>query len=698
MLALLGNSGSGKSSVVFAGLVPAIEDKDWLVTSFKPRKDPFYQLASSLVHSLEDGLGELDAIEKTEDCANKLREGKLKLFRIIERINTKYNKPVLLIVDQFEEIFTLNPDKNLQHVFLAHLLEASQKDLRYRLLLTMRSDFMSHALDHAEFGQALSEATVMLTAMSREELREVIEKPAEKKGLELERGLTDTILDDVLTTTDQKDIAGRLPLLEFALTLLWDKQEKLTLTHEAYKAIDNVEGALALHAEDVYEKFPEEEQERLKHIFTQLVRPGEGTEDTRQVGTKEQIGEQNWFLVSQLATKRLVTTDQAESKKGKEETVEVIHEALIRRWQRLRGWVDADRDFRLWQNRLRSRVDKWLEDSEDKDMLLRGKELLQAEEYLDSHQGQIEESAREFINASSEQMQKEKRRQRAIFRGIIAFAVMAFILAGLAIFFGLRERNAQQKTREAKQEVEEQLRRAEKAEREAEEIASLALSRYLGTKAILADKDPKLADFMALLAVQSVNVKKDFESVGGALRTLQAIPHLNAILQGHTDLVRSVAFSPDGKKVVSGSYDRTVRLWDAETGETIGEPWQGHTDRVWSVAFSPDGKKVVSGSYDRTVRLWDAETGETIGEPWQGHTDRVLSVAFSPDGKKVVSGSGDDPENRWDYMILIWDVDEESWIERLCRIAGRNFTQVEWKELLGERTYEKTCPQYLEGE
>ena len=213
LVALVGNSGSGKSSVVFAGLVPEIEDKNWLVTSFKPRTDPFYQLATSVVHYLDDGFTELEALKQIEKCAKDLKDGELRLFRIIERIITKHNKPVLLIVDQFEELFTLNPDRDLQHVFLTQLLEVSEKDLQHRLLLTMRSDFMSYALDHTEFGQALSQATVMLTAMSREELREVIQKPAENKGVDLESGLTDTILDDVLTTTDQKDIAGRLPLL-----------------------------------------------------------------------------------------------------------------------------------------------------------------------------------------------------------------------------------------------------------------------------------------------------------------------------------------------------------------------------------------------------------------------------------------------------------------------------------------------------
>ena len=167
--------------------------------------------------------------------------------------------------------------------------------------------------------------------------------------------------------------------------------------------------------------------------------------------------------------------------------------------------------------------------------------------------------------------------------------------------------------------------------------------------------------------------------------------------QGHDASVMSVAFSPDGSQVVSGSRDSTLRLWNVKTGEVIGEPWQGHSADVLSVTFSINAPQVVSGSSDKTVRLWDAKTGEAIGEPWLGHSAPVSKVAFSTDGSQVVSGSADDFNDYQGYTILIWDADEESWVERLCHIAGRNFTQIEWKKYLGDKPYEKTCPLFPEG-
>src|SRR5712675_1682018 len=128
-------------------------------------------------------------------------------------------------------------------------------------------------------------------------------------------------------------------------------------------------------------------------------------------------------------------------------------------------------------------------------------------------------------------------------------------------------------------------------------------------------------------------------------------PVIQNVFHGHSDCVLSVAFSRDGSRIVSGSSDNTIRLWDAETGDPIGKPLEGHSGRVFSVAFSPDGSRIVSGSWDNTICLWDAEPGDPIGKPLEGHSSRVLSVAFSPDGSRIVSGSLDNTIRLWDAKV-----------------------------------------------
>ena len=415
---LIGNSGSGKSSVVFAGLVPKLEDENWLVVDLKPRKEPFNELSATLAKYTENTLS-------IKDYAEAFRREDLKLFNEIEFIITKHNKPLLLVIDQLEELFTLSniqKDKNLQKDFLKRLIEITQKDLKnFRLFLTMRSDFMSHALGQPEFGQALNESMVTLTAMKRERLQEVIEKPALKLGVGFEHGLADTILDDVMTSANQKGVAERLPLLEFALTQLWRKRVGQTITLSDYRNINQVEGALATHAERIYKTFSKEEQEKIKRIFTQLVRPGEGTEDTRQVSTKKQIGEEDWSLVKKLGSERLVTISH---KNIGEEAVEIVHETLIWSWQRFSEWIDTSREFIIWQNNLNYRVTQWEIENEGKYMLLGRRELPKAKEYLKSKK--IEGVSKKYIEKSIEE-RKRKRRNTFLSVGILILFVLALL-------------------------------------------------------------------------------------------------------------------------------------------------------------------------------------------------------------------------------------------------------------------------------
>jgi WD40 repeat protein len=157
-------------------------------------------------------------------------------------------------------------------------------------------------------------------------------------------------------------------------------------------------------------------------------------------------------------------------------------------------------------------------------------------------------------------------------------------------------------------------------------------------------------------------------------------------LRGHTDQLRGLAFSPDGKTLASGSLDQTVILWDLVSQKMIGQPLHGHQNFIYGVAFSPDGKTVASASFDQTVILWDVATHQPIGRPLSGHTDVVWSVAFSPDGKTLVSTDGG--------SAILWKLEVKSWIELTCQRVGRNFTQEEWAQYFPNEEYRKTCEQW----
>ena len=411
---IVGSSGSGKSSALFAGLVPRRRKAGgYQFAQLRPGSQPFYALGSALLPLLESGLSETDRLAELRKLAERLMKGDVSLAQVIERILEKApeTRQVLLIVDQFEELYTLCPDARLQKAFIDELLAVvdtakTQRSSPCVILLTLRADFMGQALGHRTFADVLQEASLLMGRMTRQELHMAIERPAEMQGVAFEPGLVERILDDV------GDKPGNLPLLEFTLTLLWEQQTDGWLTHANYEAMGSVEGALAAYADQVYAGLEEGEQERVRRSMVQLVRPGEGTEDTRRVATRRELGSENWELVQRLADRRLVVTGQdAEG----HETAEVVHEALIQKWGLFREWMEADRAFRSWQERLRINLRQWQESGQDEGGLLGGAILVVAQNWLAERTGELSKAEQEFILtgvALQEQKAAEREAQR----------------------------------------------------------------------------------------------------------------------------------------------------------------------------------------------------------------------------------------------------------------------------------------------
>ncbi|MBC1197117.1 S-layer homology domain-containing protein [Microcystis aeruginosa BLCCF158] len=426
---LLGASGSGKSSVVFAGLVPKLQQEShWQFTHFRPGSDPFHALALALVPLYTTNLNETERLAQARQLANYLRDGDISLADVVAQIQHNYpSERVLVIADQFEELYTLCPDETIRRNFLDKLTTSPFERVGMVLVLTMRADFLGNALSYRPFADVLQNTDLKLGPMNREELTEVIEKPAQKLGVTFEAGLVERILDDV------ESEPGNLPLLEFALTELWQRRQGKELTHLAYTEIGEVQGALARHANEEYDKLSEAQRKEVRRIFIQLVRPGEGTEDTRRLATKAELGAVNWALVKQLADARLVVTSRSEE--AQVETVEVVHEALIRNWGELRGWMDTDRVFRAWQERLRAGMYQWqqIENGDvtgwDESRLLRGTALAEAEEKLKQRPEDLSEGELFYIQVSVKLRDKEQRRRERVRRQ----TVYVYVLAGGSI-------------------------------------------------------------------------------------------------------------------------------------------------------------------------------------------------------------------------------------------------------------------------
>jgi len=461
LVGVIGPSGSGKSSVVFAGLIPRLRQaatlrqargQAWAFAHLRPGARPFEALAAALLPE--------DAPDRATDVqilSGALRSGSSNLGACARQFLGQHSDAsrLLLVVDQFEELFTLGAEPDVRRAFLDVLLEGMARNPALHIIFTLRADFLSQAFSHRPFADGLQDSTLILGPMTRGELGRAIEEPARKQGVRFQTGLMERILDDVA------DEPGNLPLLEFALTALWDKQTSRQLTHAAYDEIGQVAGALARYADDIYQGLTQLQKDQARSVFVQLVRPGENTEDTRRQATRTELGA-NWALVQELANARLIVTNR---ERDQEETAEIVHEALIRSWGRLQEWMRANRTFRAWQERLRGMMQQWEANNRDDGALLRGALLVGAEGWLAEREAEIGGAEREFIRASirlreKETAEREKQRQRELetaqrlaeaesrrateqtrmfnrARQRTALAIGAFVVAGLGLLAAL---------------------------------------------------------------------------------------------------------------------------------------------------------------------------------------------------------------------------------------------------------------------
>jgi WD40 repeat protein/serine/threonine protein kinase len=696
-LSVIGPSGSGKSSVVKAGIIPKLRrgavvgSSDWYIVEMMPGSHPLEELEAALLRV---------AINPPATLLDQLKEDERGLVRAIKRVlpsGTSVGSELVLVVDQFEEVFTQVEDESERSHFLNSLLAATQeKDSRLRIITTLRADFYDRPLLYPEFGELIRQSTEVVLPLNREELERAIVEPAENAGLALEVGLVTEIIADV------GEQPGALPLLQYALTELFERRDGRWLTVQAYKEIGGVSGALARRASELYETLDETGQRAARQMFLRLVTLGEGSEDTRRRVLMSELlslqgDEQAMQSVIDLFGKyRLLTFDRDPVTRSP--TLEVAHEALIRTWQMLRKWLDDNREDLRLQRRLSAATEEWLNSGQDPSYLATGTRLEQFEAWLPQTELALTEAEREYYSASLAQREKMRaeeaarkaheaaleRRSRNFLRALVAVMALATVGALILTGFALNQSQIAQENAatatvaqgdalfqaatatfaqgDALVQADRAATAAAVAELNAEEARSLAFAS--GSQLALSNNNTDLAIILALAANNIPNPSIE------AQRTLAEAayaPGTRRVFTGHTDRLETTAFSPDGKTALSGSNDFTMKWWDISSGEMLGS-FEGHTGWVWDVAFTPDGTQAISASQDTTLILWDLESGEVVHK-FEGHTTEVQSVAISPNGETALSGSHD-------TSLILWDLESGEMIRKFAENGGGHSAQV----------------------
>ena len=448
-VAVVGPSGSGKSSLVRAGLVTALREgnmpgsRDWQVAIIRPGDDPLRALATPLVAQIGPALPPVERLKQVRAMATGLQDGSLPIGDVLAEVRSQQPglSRLLLIFDQFEESFTLCSDDALRRTFLQTLLVAANTPW-LTILFTLRADFYGRVLEDEPFGRRVDSGLVNVLPMTAAERRAAIEQPAINGGRRFEEGLVQAILDDIETEP------GELPLLQFALTELWERQTPTgLLTHAAYTDIGGVTGAIAQRADQTLKNLHADEQATVRRIFMRLVRvaqPDEGAEDTKRRITLAEVDATMQALVYKLADARLLVTGRDEQSGS--ETVEVAHEALIRGWAELKIWLNSDREFLLWRQRLRSLVANWLASKQDEGALLRGALLTEATIWLQTRRADLSEQEQLFIStgqalAAREEREKEalRRRERRSLWIVSGLLLLVLLSGAIALNYGYED-------------------------------------------------------------------------------------------------------------------------------------------------------------------------------------------------------------------------------------------------------------------